>query len=350
MQLNAHKHVLNFTFDARTSRGSLGGIRPVWLVELQADGYSGWGEAAPLPVLSPELPNNHYEGFDNLLGLHLEHFRQLDFGDWRPELQRLWPTAPAIAMSLEMALLDWEQGGQHLLFPSDFTEGQEAIPINGLIWMGSKEEMLQQIQQKIADGFSCFKLKIGAIDFDEELRLLGHIREHTAPETLLRVDANGAFAPAEAMEKLQALAQFNLHSIEQPIAAGQREAMAELCRSSPVPIALDEELIGCTDSDALLEQVKPQYVIYKPSLLGGFAATQAWINACKKTGTKWWLTSALESDLGLNAIAQFTASIAAEGHQGLGTGKLYSNNFSSPLQSEKGWLRYDVEGKFELEV
>lgn len=259
---------------------------------------------------------------------------------------------PAIRFGLETALLDFEQGGSRILFPSEFTEGRAHIPINGLIWMGHFEHMRNQIIDKIEQGFRCVKLKIGALDFDQELQLLAMIRkEFTEKELELRVDANGAFRPEEAMEKLNQLADFQIHSIEQPIRQGQWEQMADLCRRSPFPIALDEELIGVSDQGRMaemLEVIKPQYIILKPSLLGGFTPCRHLIEAAEKQHIGWWLTSALESNIGLNAIAQWTYTLHNPMPQGLGTGQLFTNNIPSPLEIKKAALTYQAQGSWKL--
>ncbi len=243
---------------------------------------------------------------------------------------------PAIQFGLEMAFLDLQNGGKRAFFESAFLQNEQPIPINGLIWMGEKSFMFDQIKQKIEAGFRCIKLKIGAIDFEEEMALLKYIRQQFGPEEVeLRVDANGAFAPNNALEKLENLAALHLHSIEQPIRQGQWPEMARLCEKTPLPIALDEELIGIFDTEKraeCLDVVKPQYIILKPSLVGGFASSNEWIQLAEDRNIGWWATSALESNIGLNAIAQWTATLKNPLPQGLGTGQLYTNNFESPLE------------------
>ena len=252
---------------------------------------------------------------------------------------------PSIRMGYEMALLDLSKETPYLLFPSEFTEGKSPIPINGLVWMGSFDYMKSQIKSLLERGFDCIKLKIGALDFKKELQLLKQVRnEFKAQEITLRVDANGAFSPKNALEKLKQLSDYDLHSIEQPIAVNQWDIMSKLCEQSPVPIALDEELIGCFSEEkqqGLLDTIKPDYLIIKPSLLGGFQASDQWIALAKKNGIGWWITSALESNIGLNAIAQWTFKIEAMGQQGLGTGSLFKNNISSPLKINFGCLWND---------
>lgn len=257
---------------------------------------------------------------------------------------------PSIQFGLEQAFLSLEAKQMYDLFPSAFSRGKDQISINGLIWMGDKSFMKEQIKIKLKAGFRTLKMKIGAIDFKTELKILRSIRkEYTSKELELRVDANGAFSPEAAMDKLIQLADFDIHSIEQPIRAGQWEFMTELCRTSPIPIALDEELIGVFDKKekrSLLETIRPQYIILKPSLVGGFQGSKAWIGLCDELGIGWWITSALESNIGLNAIAQFTYTLENPMPQGLGTGGLFSNNIASPLCMSKGALYLDQQLKW----
>ncbi len=259
---------------------------------------------------------------------------------------------PSIYFGLEMALLDLETNGSKTLFPSDFSEKETPLRINGLIWMGNKSFMFDQIQRKLQEGWDCIKLKIGAINFEEEFDLLRYIRKQFSKnEVEIRVDANGAFSPATALEKLKRLSDFDLHSIEQPIQPRQIEVMAALCEQTPLPIALDEELIGIfekKEKKQLLETIRPQFLIFKPSFIGGFKGTQEWITACERFGIDWWVTSALESNIGLNAIAQWTATLNNSLPQGLGTGQLYENNFPSPLEVNGGFLKYNKKEKWDL--
>jgi L-alanine-DL-glutamate epimerase-like enolase superfamily enzyme len=251
-----------------------------------------------------------------------------------------------------MAFLDLLSDSSNVLFPSKFTSGKGSIPINGLIWMGDEQFMKSQIRSKIDAGFDCLKIKIGAIDFDTELSLIKAIRKEYDVETIeLRVDANGAFSPLEAMEKLKRLSDFNLHSIEQPIRQGQFDAMAELCAHAPLPIALDEELIGIHDvtkRGLLLQTINPQYIILKPTLVGGFSGSQSWIDLAEKQSVDWWITSALESNIGLNAIAQWTYQLNVNRPQGLGTGALYTNNIEAPLKIDNGRLIYAPSVKWTI--
>ncbi|MCD6179146.1 MAG: o-succinylbenzoate synthase [Bacteroidales bacterium] len=259
---------------------------------------------------------------------------------------------PSIRFGLEMAFIDFLQGGKRNLFSSEFSQSSVGIPINGLIWMGEKSFMKEQIRSKIKQGFRCLKLKIGAIDFDDEVDLLKAIRSEFSSNVLeLRVDANGAFKPKEALKKLNALSKFHIHSIEQPIRQGQRKEMAKLCAKTPLPIALDEELIGIFEpliKAQLLDDIKPQYIILKPALLGGFAASDEWIKLADKRNISWWITSALESNIGLNAIAQWTYSKKNSMFQGLGTGQLFTNNIESPLQIKQAELWLNTDKNWEL--
>ena len=246
---------------------------------------------------------------------------------------------------LQTAIYDISNGGRMLPFPSAFTEGEAGIPINGLVWMGTKDEMLARIRDKINAGFTTIKLKVGAIDFESELEMVKFIRSCYSADTLtIRLDANGGFTPENALQRLSEFAKYGIHSIEQPIKAGQWEEMRRLCDNSPIDIALDEELIGIFTSERMgemLDAVKPRYIILKPSLVGGFSGSQMWMQQAAVRGIGGWITSALESNVGLNAIAQWTARMGADMPQGLGTGALYVNNIGSPLSVIGDSLRYD---------
>jgi o-succinylbenzoate synthase len=274
-----------------------------------------------------------------------------DYWYWLEEGLQEWPS---IHFGLEMALLDLKNEGQRIFYPSPFTQGDEAININGLIWMGEADFMQQQIREKLNAGFNCIKLKIGAIDFEQEIKLLKGIRqEFGADQIELRVDANGAFAPHEAMAKLKRLAELELHSIEQPIMAGQWNEMSRLCAETPLPIALDEELIGIfvsKEKERLIDTIRPQYIILKPSLVGGFAGSREWIDLAENRGIPWWITSALESNIGLNAIAQWTHTLKNPMPQGLGTGQLYTNNIPSPLEVSEGKLHFKGNEGWDIEA
>ena len=328
------RYLLHFKEDAGTSRGVLK-EKETFFVKVWDESCPevfGMGECALFRGLSADDRKNYEEKLEEVCQ-RIEEVKMEELEEWS-----------SIRFGVEMALQDLAMGGRQLYFPSAFTEGRLAIEINGLIWMGDKATMLQRIQQKLEAGFHCIKLKIGAIDFEAELSLLQYIRERFSCEKVeLRVDANGAFAPEEAMSKLEALAAFGLHSIEQPIRQGQWEEMAHLCRETPIPIALDEELIGVYGRKKkleLLEIVQPQYIILKPALCGGFSGAREWIELAEKRGIGWWVTSALESNIGLNALAQWVATLGNPMPQGLGTGQLYTNNLWSPLRQEGECLIY----------
>ena len=330
------KHTLYFKRPGGTSRGILTS-KDLWLLEVWDDKYPeviGIGECSIIYGLSPD-PMEQYE--EKLLELtkNIHQSEKVDLSGF-----------PSIIFGLEMAIRDLQMGGKRVLYPSDFTAGRKSIPINGLVWMGSVEFMREQIIEKLKFGFDCIKLKIGAIDFEKELSLFKMIRREFKKEELeLRVDANGAFQPGEALEKLKRLSDYTIHSIEQPIKQKQWHQMSAICDASPIDIALDEELIGLTDCQVpeMLDAIHPHYLILKPSLLGGFSRSELFISEAQKNGIGWWVTSALESNVGLNAIAQWTATLANPMPQGLGTGSLFTNNFTSPLEVVRG-------GKLEYRV
>lgn len=261
-----------------------------------------------------------------------------------------WAKYPSLKFAYETALIDWQAGGKQILFPSAFTAGKENIEINGLVWMGSRDFMFNQIQQKLQDGFKCIKIKVGAIDFEEEVSLVEFIRSKFPPDVIeIRLDANGAFTSGDVWHKLDALSKFQIHSIEQPIKQGQFELMTEVCEKSPIPVALDEELIGINsviNKAELLNIVKPAYIILKPSLIGGLTSSNEWISIAEQLGIGWWATSALESNVGLNAIAQWVFIKHPTMVQGLGTGSLYVNNIDSPLYIANGALGFDLNKRF----
>ena len=335
MKATYHKYILNFKRPSGTSRGVMT-KKETWFIILEKDGKKGIGECGILRGLSiddrPDYEEKLQWTCDNI---HL--------GD-----NQLWEALiefPSIQFGVEMAFQSLRSESPFLLLPSDFTNGEKSIPINGLVWMGSTSFMKQQIEEKLAEGFRCVKLKIGAIDFDTELQLLGYIRQHFTPEQIeIRVDANGAFDTSLALDKLIQLSEFKLHSIEQPIPKNNTDNMAELCKTTPIPIALDEELIGVfslEEKEALLQKIKPQYIILKPSFIGGFRGAKEWISVAEKYKIGWWITSALESNIGLNAIAQWTFLQCNLMPQGLGTGALYTNNFDCPLVVSEGQLWYE---------
>jgi L-alanine-DL-glutamate epimerase-like enolase superfamily enzyme len=262
------------------------------------------------------------------------------------------PAYSSIRFGMETALADLNRGGNFNPFDCKWSRGLEQIPINGLVWMGDKETMAKRISEKLSAGFRCLKLKIGGIEFERELDLLRTIRSQFSISDLeIRLDANGAFTKDNAMAKLDALSQFDIHSIEQPIKAGQPELMAQICKSSPIEIALDEELIGCRTSEEkeqLLTQINPRYIILKPALCGGLADADEWIALARKHGIGWWATSALESNIGLNAIAQWLSARGYNMPQGLGTGELYHNNITSPIRLKGSSITYNPELEWQL--
>jgi len=329
------KYNLNFKTPSGTSRGILK-IKETWFFILKDNGRVGIGETGLFRGLSID-DVDHYENKLKWVCNHIDLGLEL--------LRKQLYEFPSIQFGLEQAFLSLKSESSFELFPSSFTRGKKSIPINGLIWMGNKSFMKNQIQEKLKSGFSCLKMKIGALNFDAEMELLKEIRkEFSSNEIELRVDANGAFNPKNALEKLHRLSALEIHSIEQPIQQGQVQEMAELCSKTPLPIALDEELIGVFSSEQkkkLIATIAPQYIILKPSLIGGFACSEEWINLAQQYNCGWWITSALESNVGLNAIAQFTYTLQSNLPQGLGTGGLFTNNFTSPLEVKNGTLQYD---------
>lgn len=330
-------HTLEFKQPSGTSRGVLK-IKKIWIVSVwnsEDETIVGTGECNPLVGLSIDDVPGYEEKLVDVCQ---------NFSDYEPGLYAKLIDYPSIYFGLEMALMDLKRGGNKIYFNAPIIKLKQPIKINGLVWMGDEVFMHKQIQQKLSEGFTCLKLKIGAIDFEVEKKLLVSIRKKYSAEDLeLRVDANGAFNPIEALDKLKVLHEYDIHSIEQPIRQGQLDDMEMLCKLSPIPIALDEELIGIKTLDekrVLLEKTLPQYIILKPSLIGGFRGALEWIEAAGELGIPWWITSALESNIGLNAIAQFTSTLYNPLPQGLGTGGLYTNNFESPLYLKGEWLAY----------
>ncbi|MDP6339693.1 MAG: enolase C-terminal domain-like protein [Candidatus Marinimicrobia bacterium] len=304
--------------------------RDVWYITLSNDGKIGIGECAPLPGLSLDS----FDQIDSKLDEICQNPNQFltNFS--------LLSDFPSLRFGLEMAALDLNNdGGQN--YYNDF----KSIDINGLIWMGNLDFMMHQVEKKLEEGWKCIKMKIGALDFDKELEILKSIRNRFGENSLeLRMDANGAFKKDDVIEKLNRLAEFDLHSIEQPIQTGQWDLLSELCQTSLVPIALDEELIPLVHEKGrteMLEKVQPQYLVLKPSLLGGFSESEKWVELAKQQNIGWWITSALESNIGLNAIAQWTSKMNPDGFQGLGTGQLFTNNIPSHLKVKSGILLQD---------
>ena len=342
MQASYKQYLLKFKRPSGTSRGVLT-EKETWFLKIEDNERYGIGECGILRSLSyddrPDYEDKLHWVCQNInLGKEMLWEELRDF--------------PSIQFGVEMAFRSLESSTPFELFPSEFTRGKDHIPINGLIWMGDKEFMKKQISEKIEQGFRCIKLKIGAIDFETEIELLRSIRENFSAESMeLRVDANGAFHPTEALRKLERLSKFDLHSIEQPIKQGQIPEMTQLCSKTPIPIALDEELIGVTDvteKAKLIQTIQPQYAIYKPSLIGGMKGTQEWIDICEANQVKWWITSALESNVGLNAITQWTYTLDTDLPQGLGTGGLYTNNYTSPLLVQDGKIQYDPQVSWDF--
>ena len=329
---------LHFKQPAGTSRG-IYTTRKVWyilLTDKQNPKHMGVGECAPLPALScDDVPE-----YEEVLK---ETCKRLENDCLDVNLLRNYPS---ILFGVETALTHFHSQSLQL-WQTPFSMGKEGILINGLIWMGNFEEMHRRIEEKMQQGFRCIKLKIGAIEFEKELELLSHIRKHFTHEQIeLRVDANGAFSSKDALEKLKRLSDYQLHSIEQPIRAGQWEEMAHLCAHTPFPIALDEELIGINDhatKEALLDTICPQYIILKPSLHGGISGSEEWIKLATKRNIGSWITSALESNIGLNAIAQWTSTLSPTLPQGLGTGMLFTDNINFPLHIQGDRLWYHPE-------
>lgn len=344
MRLAYAYYVLHFKKPSGTSRGILT-EKPTFFIKIwdesNPDVY-GIGEAAVFPGLSPEAN----ESFGTKM---LETLANVALGK-ATDLSGY----SSIQFGLEQAILDLSNGGRRIYYPSEFTSGQRNICINGLIWMGDYKAMLKRIEAKLDDGFKCLKLKIGGIGLDEEINLLNKIRNRFSPDELeIRLDANGAFSPQNAIERLKILSDFTIHSIEQPIKAGQYDEMAKICEVSPIPIALDEELIGVSDTsqkEKLLESIKPDYIILKPALCGGFSGATEWIELANSQNIGWWVTSALESNIGLNALAQWVGSLNVEIPQGLGTGALFTNNLPSPLVLSRDKLSYNNTFKFPQNI
>lgn len=334
-------YLLHFKEPGGTSRGVMT-EKPTFLVKVFDENdpsHFGIGEAAVFPGLSPEADGNYVWKLTEVLA-------NIAIGK-ATDLTR----HSSIQFGLEQAILDYSNGCQGLYYPGPFTSGEQWVEINGLVWMGEFDRMIERIEEKIAAGFKCIKLKIGAIDWAKELEMITFIRKRfSADQLMIRVDANGGFSMNNALPRLKQLADQGVHSIEQPIPAGNPELMAFLCQVSPLPIALDEELIGKGTTDErreTLDMIKPQYIILKPALCGGFSGAEEWISLASERGIGWWVTSALESNVGLNAIAQWTAAIGATGPQGLGTGGVFTDNFVTPVTLHCDHLKYDPTVKFD---
>ena len=335
LKANYKKYVLNFKQASGTSRGVLR-TKETFFLLLTDDGNEGIGECGLFRGLSIDDRPDYEEKLQWVC-------ENISLG--KEKLLNVLYEFPSIQFGVEQAFLSLQSLNKYELFDTDFVHKNEPISINGLIWMGDTDFMQKQIEDKLESGFGTIKLKIGAIDFDRECELLASIRERfSAKEIELRVDANGAFSPNEALAKLERLSKFDLHSIEQPIKQGQVSEMKRLCKETPLPIALDEELIGVfkkEKKEELLEEINPQYIILKPSLVGGIKGSNEWISIAEKHNIDWWITSALESNIGLNAIAQYTSVLKTTMPQGLGTGGLFTNNISAPLSVKNGNLWYD---------
>ena len=342
MKIDIEERMLHFKQPAGTSRGVYT-ERRIWLVRVSDGSSVGIGECAPLPDLScdaldPYIYNKVLRDFCD----QVEQTGEIPYEEMRDY--------PSMLFGLETAMLDvrcHKEDGRGVLLDTPFARGEQGIPINGLVWMGSYEEMLKRMEEKLAQGFRCVKLKVGAIDFDHELNLVKRIRQRFSHrEVELRLDANGGFKPDEALYRLELLSQYAIHSIEQPIKQKQWAKMAELCRDAPLPIALDEELIGVNDPETkrqMLRIIKPAYIVLKPSLHGGMMGCREWIDIAREEGVGSWITSALESNVGLNAIAQFCSEVYGSDisfPQGLGTGQLFTDNIPMPLEirGDKLWI------------
>jgi O-succinylbenzoate synthase len=338
------KYTLHFKQPSGTSRGVMT-EKETWFLVLEKDEKKGIGECGLLRGLSID----DREDYEEKLQWVCDNIHLGETTLWEQLIE-----FPSIQFGIEMAFQSLQSETPFLLFPSAFTESQKSIPINGLVWMGNPDFMQQQIEEKLASGFHCIKLKIGAIDFEKELELLRFIRSKFDAKIIeIRVDANGAFSSESALYKINQLSEFKIHSIEQPIAKNQHDSMAVLVNSTSIPIALDEELIGVfsmEEKESLLQKIRPQFIILKPSLVGGFRGCSEWISLAEKHQIRWWITSALESNIGLNAIAQWTFLQQNLMPQGLGTGGLYTNNFDCPLMVSNGRLWYDKNKVWEVSL
>ena len=338
------KYDLIFKQDSGTSRGVLK-TKTSYFIKITANNRVGYGECGLLKGLSyDDVPD-----YEDKLSWACNH---IHLG-----LESLWSDLlhfPSIQFGLEQAFLSLQSSQPFILFPSPFISTQTPIPINGLIWMGDQNFMSQQIGAILNNGFNCVKMKIGAIDLDQELALLRSIRQQYPEEVIeLRVDANGAFDLKTAYKVMEYLQEIGVHSIEQPLPVQSISDLATLCADAPIPVALDESLIGCltiAQKEHLLDTVNPQYIILKPSFIGGFKGSDQWIQLANSRGIGWWVTSALESNIGLNAIAQWVFLKNTILPQGLGTGSLYTNNIPAPLKVQKGTLAYDSKALWNTKI
>jgi O-succinylbenzoate synthase len=354
LQSSFLKKTFHFSFQAGTSRGAMT-KKDSWFLKIWDERNPevfGLGEAGPLPGLSPEKPEDVERELAEVSvflskGVSLNELQSLE------QIQTHFKSgvlSPSVLLALETALLDLKNDGKRSIFQNGFQKGQP-IPINGLVWMGGLDFMLQQVSIKLDEGFTCIKLKVGGLNFEKELDILQFIRRKYFRDVItIRLDANGAFRPEQALYKLTDFSRYDVHSIEQPLKAGSQQ-LPELVRQSPIPVALDEELIGVTDRQsriALLERIKPHFITLKPTLHGGMAGCAEWIALADERRIGWWITSALESSIGLNAIAQFTANYDVTLPQGLGTGMIYTDNIPSPLVVRKGSLLYDSQENWDF--
>jgi len=342
MHASFTSYTLEFTRPAGTSRGVMRSKRS-WYVALKEEGVTGIGEVSFIPGLSVEDPDEMEHRIGHVCKL-------ISRGEMDPRTPHA--ATPGLKFALETALLDLDRQGRRLIYPSEFTRGSTGIPINGLIWMGDRTCMMEQIREKLDAGFRVLKMKVGALDPEEEYGILAELRgEFSTGDLEIRLDANGTWEPREAAEKLVRLSEYGIHSIEQPIRAGQTEAMAALCAGAAIPIALDEELIELGTPHArerMIRAIRPAYIVLKPGLLGGFSVARQWIRLAGELNAGWWVTSALESNIGLNAIAQWVAALEPPMVQGLGTGRIYRNNIPSPLEMEGNRLWFRPEKEWDL--
>lgn len=349
-----HPHTLKFKFKAGTSRGSYTEKKSWFIKVWRADNPEvfGLGECGPLPGLSPDDSENFQTDLQNSLNHSLDQLGEnLTEAIIFDAIRKVDPKLPSVKFGLETALLDLKNGGQRKILACDFYQGHHPIPINGLIWMGEKDFMMQQVKDKIEDGFTCIKIKVGAIDHEEEMEVIRFIRNRFPVDDMtIRLDANGAYTKKNVFPILEAFSKYGIHSIEQPVRQGQPELMQKVCAQSPIPIALDEELIGKTDKEVLLDSIRPTYIILKPTLIGGIRETLDWIRVAEQRKTGWWMTSLLESNIGLNSIAQLASYLKVSMPQGLGTGQLYENNILSPLKVENGNIVYDPSEPWDLKI
>jgi O-succinylbenzoate synthase len=354
LQANFSKKTFHFSFQARTSRGTMA-KKDSWFLKVwdtKQPEIFGIGEAGPLAGLSLEKPEEVEEQLNKVTELLPKCLSINDLQDLSQihEFFKTVPLSSSVFFAVETALLDLKNAGCRTIFANEFLKGK-SIPINGLVWMGGLDFMLQQVSIKLEEGFTCIKVKIGSLNFEKELDILQFIRRKYFRDVIsIRLDANGAFKPEQALQKITDCSRYDVHSIEQPLKPGAT-SLPDLCRQSPIPVALDEELIGVYTTSGkreLLERIKPQFVTLKPTLHGGLAGVEEWIALANERNIGWWITSALESSIGLNAIAQFTCNYDLSIQQGLGTGSIYTDNIPSPLVVNRGSLVYDSQESWDL--